>query len=279
MDEKIVQDAHATFNEAFDADVSWETFQHKHMAAPESIGESEILVDYADGTPRGLHGFMPLTLLIGAHPLHATFSCDTAVRPAYRGQHIFYRMIKRAIKQFQAEDMDLIYAIPNQNSYHDFQKLEFCELGKFAVYARILRPVELLFRKAMHRSAEYPPFSGADISVINDRTSINFYRSRAFYQWKFDDLSKGDSAYLCARTAENELVGFLLVQKSGSGAVDICDWMLPREQAATGPFFVHAVNFFGVSAMWCSALSIPRAGSRRCFPPEDFSAAESSSRF
>lgn len=263
MDEKIVRDAHATFNEAFEADVSWETFQHKHMAAPESIGESEIIVDYADGTPRGMNGFMPLTLLIGAHPLRATFSCDIAVRPAYRGQHIFYRMIKRAIEQFQTEDMDLIYAMPNQNSYHGFQKLEFCELGKFAIYARILRPVELLFRKAMHRSAEYPPFSDtqfhvgsylysistscpfsdADISAINGRTSIHFYRSRAFYQWKFDDLSKGDRAYLCARTSENELVGFLLVQKSGSGAIDICDWMLPREQAAAGAILRTCCKF------------------------------------
>ena len=252
MDEKIVRDAHAIFNEVFEPDISWETFRHKHLDAPESIGESEVLVDYVDGTPRGTNSFLPLTLLMGAHLLNATCSCDTAVLPAYRGQHVFYHIVRRAIEQFRTENMDLIYAMPNQNSYHGFQKLGFHELGKLAAYTHILRPVGLLFRKVMQRSAEYPlfsdtqfyadgyvynittccPFSDTDISAINDRTSIHFRRSRAFYQWKFDDLSKGDRAYLCVRSAENVLVGFLLVQKIGTGSVDICDWVLPQEQAA-----------------------------------------------
>lgn len=252
MDEKIVRDAHAIFNEVFETDISWETFRHKHLDAPESIGESAVLVDYTDGAPMGTNSFLPLTLLMGGHLLNATCSCDTAVRPAYRGQHVFYHIVGRAIEQFRTENMDLIYAMPNQNSYHGFQKLQFCELGKLAVYARILRPVGLLSRKVVHRSAKYPPFSDTqfhadgyaysistscpfsdtDISAVNGRTSVHFHRSRAFYQWKFDDLSKGDRAYLCARTAENDLVGFLLVQKSGTGSVDICDWMLPQDLAA-----------------------------------------------
>lgn len=252
MDEKIVRDAHAIFNKVFKADIPWETFRHKHLDNPESTGKTEILVDYADGTPRGMNCFIPLTLLVGAHPLRATVSCDTAVLPAYRGQHIFYHIVRQAIEQFRTEDMDLIYAMPNHNSYHGFRKMEFHELGKLAIYARVLRPAGLLLRKIMHRDAEYPPFSeaqfradgyfyslstncpfsDADISAINARSSIHFHRSRTFYQWKFDALSEGERAYLCVRSAEGELVGFLAVQKSGGGAVELCDWVLPQEQAA-----------------------------------------------
>ena len=248
MDKKVVQDAHSIFNEVFDCNVSWETFRHKHLDNPEVNQETCVLVNYDGNVPQGTNSFMDCTLFNGPQQLNATFSCDTAVRPAFRGKHIFYHIVTRAINLCQEDACDLIYALPNTNSYHGFQKLGFQELGKMDGYAKILHPIKIFLRKAVHCSFPFPtfqnesfsqggydysvslkcPFTEEDFSSINGRPSVHLQRTLRYYRWKVDYLPEGETAYLCIRK-NGALSGFLVLRKYPYGTCEICDWMLPGE--------------------------------------------------
>lgn len=122
MDEKLLHDAHAIFCEVFHSDMPYETFRHKHMGNPDIDLNIATLVDYRDGIPAGTNSFMSYILLEGGRALPVTHSCDTAVRPAFRGQRIFSLLVQRAISICRGTPNVLIYATPNQNSYPGFTR-------------------------------------------------------------------------------------------------------------------------------------------------------------
>lgn len=101
MDEKLLHDAHDIFCEVFHSKISYETFRHKHLDNPDIDAGVATLVDYQDGVPAGTNSFMGYTLLDGPRALPVVHSCDTAVRPAFRGRRIFLLLVQRAISVCQ----------------------------------------------------------------------------------------------------------------------------------------------------------------------------------
>lgn len=251
MDEKTLRDAHAVFCEVFHSDMSYEAFRHKHLDNPNIDRQTVTLVDYQEGTPAGTNSFTGYLLLDGGHELPVLHSCDTAVRSVFRGRRIFSLMIERAISICRETPNTLIYATPNQNSYHGFAKLGFHELGKLDRYDAVLRPVHLLLRKALRRAPALPPFRAsafpggewtlslrcpfteADIALMNSRPGVRLRRSLEFYRWKLDWLPEGEGAYLCARKG-GRLEAFLALRRESDGSCRVCDWMLPEDPEASG---------------------------------------------
>lgn len=270
MDEKTFRDAYAVFCEVFHSDMSYEVFRHKHLDNPNIDRETVTLVDYQEGTPSGTNSFMGYLLLDGGRELPVLHSCDTAVRPAFRGRGIFYLMIQRAISICQETPNALIYATPNQNSYHGFVKLNFHELGKLDRYDAVLRPVRLLLRKVLRRAPALAPFQPSDradggwtlslrcpfteedLALINRRPGVHIRRSLEFYRWKIDWLPEGEGAYLCARK-NGRLEAFLVLRRGSNGSCTVCDWMLPEDLDASRRLLKGA---FRMLRPYCDLLTV-----------------------
>lgn len=271
MNEKTIRDAHAIFCEVFHSDMSYEAFRHKHMDNPNIDQDVAILVDYQEGVPAGTNSFMGCMLLLdGEHELPAVYSCDTAVRPAFRGPRVFLPMLQHAISACRETPSALIYATPNQNSYHGFVRLGFHELGGLNRYDCILRPIHLFTRKLAHRAPALPlfhpiiqanrgwtlslhcPFTEEDLALINRRPGVRLQRSLEFYQWKIDWLPEGEGAYLCARK-DGQLEAFLILRRYPNGSCEVCDWMLPENKASSRRLLKNAQRLL---RPYCDMLSV-----------------------
>lgn len=259
MDEKLLHDAHDIFCEVFHSKISYETFRHKHLDNPDIDAGVATLVDYQDGVPAGTNSFMGYTLLDGPRALPVVHSCDTAVRPAFRGRRIFLLLVQRAISVCQETPNVLIYATPNENSYPGFTKLGFLELGRLETYCAVLRPVHLARRKFLRRTAPLSafrpasfssregewalslrcPFTEDDLALINARPGVHLRRSLDFYRWKVDYLPEERTAYLCLRR-NGRLTAFLVLLRHSNGSCEVCDWMLPDSPAESGPILRRA---------------------------------------
>lgn len=271
MDEKLLHDAYSIFREAFHSNMSYECFHHKHADNPDIDLKIATLVDYQDGVPAGTNSFMSGVLLDGVQAMPVTQSCDTAVLPAFRGQRVFSRLIERAVSACRENSNALIYGVPNQNSRHAFAKLGFYELGKLDAYAAVVRPGRLLLRKVLGRVSEPPlfktspgrngewslalrcPFTEEDLALINSRSGIHLKRDLSFYQWKIDYLPEGEAAYLYARQG-NRLEAFLVLRRHPRGRCDLCDWMLPEDNAVSGQLLKSALRLL---RPYCDLVNAP----------------------
>lgn len=274
MDEQLLQVAHEVFCEVFQCDMPYETFRHKHLDNPNIDRSVVTLVDYTNSVPCGTNSFMGDILLVGQQALPVVQSCDTAVQPAFRGRHIFSKLIQQAIKTCQNRQAFLIYGFPNQNSYPGFVKLNFHELGKLDTYAAITRPAHLLCRKLLRKASALPlfqaasftdsgghawqislhcPFTEQDIAVINDRPGIHLQRSRAFFQWKIDYLPEGETAYLFTRQ-NNKLLAYFVLRRHSGGTCEVCDWMVPEEQELSVQILKTVIRFLRPC---CDVITVP----------------------
>lgn len=251
MDEKTLRDAYAIFCEVFHSDMSYEAFRHKHIDNPDLDRDIPTLVHYQDGLPVGTNSFMGCVILNDGQAVFSLQSCDTAVKTAFQGRHIFTRLIQRAMLICREHQDTVLFGFPNSNSYPGFIKLGFYELGKLDRYDAVLRPVHLLLRKALRRAPALPPFRAsafpggewtlslrcpfteADIALMNRRPGVHLRRSLEFYRWKLDWLPEGEGAYLCARKG-GRLKAFLALRRESDGSCRVCDWMLPEDPEASG---------------------------------------------
>lgn len=137
--------------------------------------------------------------------------------------------------------------------------MDFKEPGKLDTYAAVVHPVRLLLRKTLGRASKLTlfkplstpdgewslslrcPFTEEDRVLINSRPGIHLKRSLAFYQWKIDYLPEGETAYLCARQG-SRLTAFLILRRRPNGACDLCDWMLPEDDAVSGRLLKNALR-------------------------------------
>ena len=270
MDEKTLRDAHAVFCETFHSDMSYEAFRHKHMDNPDLDREIPTLVHYQDGVPAGTNSFMGCVILNDGQAVFSLQSCDTAVRTAFQGRHIFTLLIQKAMLVCQERQDTVLFGFPNSNSYPGFIKLGFCEQGKLDRYDAVLRPARLLLRKVLHRAPALPlfqasdfpsgeltlslrcPFTEEDIALMNHRPGVRFQRSLEFYQWKLDWLPEGEGAYLCARKS-GRLEAFLVLRRGSDGSCLVCDWMLPENTKASGRFLREARRFL---RPYCDLLEV-----------------------
>nr|WP_325217221.1 GNAT family N-acetyltransferase [uncultured Oscillibacter sp.] len=281
MDEKLLHDAHDIFCEVFHSKISYETFRHKHLDNPDIDAGVATLVDYQDGVPAGTNSFMGYTLLDGPRALPVVHSCDTAVRPAFRGRRIFLLLVQRAISVCQETPNVLIYATPNENSYPGFTKLGFLELGRLKSYDGVLQPARFFLRRvrrkllgkapalAAFRPGSFSgpggswilssgcPFTEDDLALINARPGVHLRRSLDFYRWKVDYLPEERRAYLCVRRG-GALRAFFILRRNCDGAADhcccdICDWMLPEDEEAAREIFRAAVRHL---RPYCDRLSV-----------------------
>lgn len=251
MDEKTLRDAHAVFCEVFHSDMSFEAFRHKHLDNPDLDQEIPTLVHYQDGVPVGTNSFMGCVVLNEGQALFSLQSCDTAVKAAFQGRHIFTRLIQKAMLICRERQNTALFGFPNPKSYPGFAKLGFYELGKLDRYDAILRPVHLLLRRVLHRAPALPlfrenafsggewtlslrcPFTEEDIALMNSRPGVHLRRSLEFYRWKMDWLPEGEGAYLCVRKG-GRLEAFLVLRRETGGTSQVCDWMLPEDPEAAG---------------------------------------------
>lgn len=272
MEKQLIHDAYTIFNEVFHTGMSYEAFRHKHMDNPERDEDIMTLVHYQDGVPAGTNSFMGCFVLDGNQEIYAVTSCDTAVKTAFRGNHIFSLLIQRAMTICQERKNTFLFGFPNQNSYPGFIKLDFEELGGMETWCAILRPVRLLLRKALGRGGTLPlfrpasasregnwslslrcPFSEEDLTWINSRPGVHFRRTMLFYQWKIDYLPEGEAAYLCARSA-GRLEAFLVLRRYANGSCDICDWLLPEDGAASRRLLKSALRLLRPH---CDLITVP----------------------
>lgn len=274
MDEQRLRDAHAVFCEVFQSNMPYETFRHKHLDNPNLDSSVVNLVDYQSGIPAGTNSFMGDILLVDQQKLSVLQSCDTAVQPAFRGCHIFSKLIQQAVSISQHTQTALVYGFPNEKSCPGFLKLNFHELGKLETYAAIPRPVHLLCRKLLRKASALPafqetafndpktgliwqmslrcPFTEQDISVINERPGIHLRRSRAFFQWKIDYLPEGETAYLCVRR-HDQLLAYFVLRRHANGTCEVCDWMVTEEREAACRIIRTAVRFL---RRFCDLVSV-----------------------
>lgn len=265
MDEQRLKDAYSVLREAFQSyrHISYETFRHKHLGNPDIDLDIMTLVHYQDGIPAGTNSFMTCHLLLGQRTVSAIQSCDSAVRPDFRGRHIFSRLIQQAISLCRESRHVFIFGCPNENSYPGFTKLGFLELGRLKSYGGVLQPTRFLLRRVRRKllgkspalAAFRPisfsgpggnwtvslscPFTEEDLAVMNVRPGIHLRRSLEFYRWKVDYLPEERTAYLCLRQ-DGRLATFLVLLRHSNGSCDICDWMLPDSPAESGPILRRA---------------------------------------
>jgi len=272
MNEALLHDAHSIFCEVFQTQMPYETFRHKHMDNPYLDPELAVLVDYQDDIPAGTNSFTRYSLLNNSQCMLVIHSCDTAVKSAYRGRHIFSLLIQQAISACQKNETSLVLAAPNQNSYPGFQKLGFHEVGKLDTYAAVVRPVHLLLRKILHHAPSLPPFqeetfsspegewtlslrcpfTEGDFAKMNARPGIHLQRSLAFYQWKVDYLPEGKAAYLCA-WKKGRLQAFFILRRHSGGSCTVCDWLLPEDKELAKRLLKKAVRLL---RPYCDLLNI-----------------------
>lgn len=270
MEERTLRDAHAVFCEVFHSDMSYEAFRHKHMDNPDLDREIPTLVHYQDGVPAGTNSFMGCVVLNERQELFSLQSCDTAVKAAFQGKHIFTCLIQRAMLICREHQNTFLFGFPNSNSYPGFINLGFYELGKLDRYDAVLRPVHLLLRKALRRAPALPPFRAsvfpgrkwtlslrcpfteADIALMNSRPGVRLRRSLEFYRWKLDWLPEGEGAYLCAREG-GQMEAFLALRRRSDGSCQVCDWMLPEDPEASGRLLREASRLL---RPYCDLLQI-----------------------
>lgn len=284
MDDKLLRDAHEVFCKVFDSNISYENFRHKHMDDPELAGDMVTMVDYQDGVPAGTNSFMGATLICGGKKLYFVLSCDTAVKEDFRGRHIFSNLIRQALQRCEEQGVDFMMAVPNQNSYPGFVRLKFQEVGTQWTYKAVLRPVQVLRSRLLHKETYLPPFedkaytepagyewqmtsdcpfSEDDLAAINSRTGIFLQRSREMFAWKIDCYPREAREYICVRRDGKLCAYFIVIAERSNGGCIICDWMLPGERNSARRIVRRLVRYL---RKYAGVASIPSVNPERGEP-------------
>ncbi|WP_253736479.1 GNAT family N-acetyltransferase [Halohasta salina] len=216
---------------------------------PPAVDEIPIFVAEADGELVGARPFLCFRLETGSRRLLGVQTCDTMVHPDHRRRGLFTRMTERAYDHYGSREEPVVqFSVPNQYSRPGYLKLGCAVVGPFALSHRIHRPESLvdddrlarlagagrpilrLYNTARQRLTA--PTGGDDIGVrCHDRVPsetfeelyetavpnrIHAVRSRAFYEWRFDNPRWTYRAYTAHRGGE-PVAGIVTGTKTANG--------------------------------------------------------------
>ncbi len=251
MEETLKKESYEIFKCVFGNGMTEERFYHKHFDNPLSLIHP-VRIHIEDGHPAGMNAFMKMKLVEhtqGTQLFHdVSQSNDTAVIPAYRGKHIFTRLITD--QELQDTETEYIIGIPNANSYPGFIKMGWRQVCEFTHYILIGNPVRLLMgnhpisKKSgrLYRSIFLRKILSAcldeneDVEIcsqihlrqsewdeINHKFEAGFVRSDRYMDWK---LAGNKNRPLCMiLRKEGKLEGYLVYHftKKGKGTAAVID--------------------------------------------------------
>lgn len=244
MDDIRISDAFSVFTAVTASDMSYAQFRYKHLENPESDGFDAALVRYDGDRPCATNSFLQSTLLYNGTPLPVLQSCDSAVLPSHRGRGLFSDLIRSAQTRCAEGSPQLIFGLPNGNSYPGLIKLGFTDAGTLEERYAILHPLHLGTRKLLHRQKPYAafeetrffdsshhlwqsfrccPFSDAELARLNSRPGVYFSRTRAMFEWKLDRNPASEFLYWKV-TKDSALQAYFILKKSGPSSCRLCDW-------------------------------------------------------
>lgn len=117
----------------------------KHIENPfgESAGTLAMAADSSGGIV-AVRSFMQWRFLSGTMELTAVRAVDTVTADAWRGKGIFKQLTLQAVKNLEADGVDLVFNTPNQNSAPGYLKMGWCDIGSVPLYIRPLKPLRIV---------------------------------------------------------------------------------------------------------------------------------------
>lgn len=126
------------FQTVFERKSSAEALRHSYMSTPLGFSFHSIMKD--DGVICGLNSFEPSYFIYNGKKCLFASSVTTMVDLKHRGATNFYYIVSKAYPYLKAEGVSLVYAYPNNNSYHVFTKMKLTkDVGEMFTYCLPLR--------------------------------------------------------------------------------------------------------------------------------------------
>ncbi|MGG7053953.1 GNAT family N-acetyltransferase [Nitrosomonas sp. ANs5] len=103
-----------------------------------------------------VRSFMQWRFLFGTTELTAVRAVDTVTADAWRGKGIFKQLTLQAVKNLEADGVDLVFNTPNQNSAPGYLKMGWCDIGSVPLYIRPLEPSRIVWALIKGKSGAGP---------------------------------------------------------------------------------------------------------------------------
>ena len=127
------------FNRVFDKQESVERLQHKYQSPPHGYSFHGLMKD-DDSHVVGAMTVIPYEFIYFGQ--ERTFGCfvDLMIDPQARGDMFAFKKIYDAVMDLIGDEIDLVYAVPNDNSYLYFKKfLKWHDIGDLFYYVMPVR--------------------------------------------------------------------------------------------------------------------------------------------
>ncbi|MGI6216024.1 MAG: hypothetical protein ACOYIK_00270, partial [Coriobacteriales bacterium] len=254
VDEKLLEESIALFNEIFKKNMSLEAFKYKHFANPNLL-DVPVTPYYEDDRLVSMQWNMGMLMNYLGRDVMAVTAVDCASAEDSRG-FPFLRNFYDSNKMFPKQGISIRFGNPNNKSFPIVVKLGDKSLGRF-MNGKLLREeidskpggLKGLFAKTKRQELESLakwtkdldfstsktcPFSEDDFVLINNRSDKIFpIRTKAYYEWKVDGFHerfpKRKFRYLTIREAgpggvSGRLMAYMIVEDQSESQAEIIDW-------------------------------------------------------
>ena len=194
--------------------------EHEYFKNPEGDALMNIAWSEENSEVAGQYAAIPMRVKVGDRERKALMSVNTLTDDKYRGQGIFKILATEVYDRAEKEGFELVYGMPNQNSYPGFLKyIGFSDLGAVPLFLRPLVPSNMvkhylknkvletlahpfnpMFRiKEKNADIETVPFTDnaekyADVfwESIKDKYPVMISRNYEYIKYRFIDIPRRD---------------------------------------------------------------------------------------
>lgn len=214
--------------------ISFTSFVYKQFCAEERLN-TPVVFARKDGRPVAMQWYHPMSVLFQGTEYHATHAADTCALPEGRGL-TFLKMFGQGERAQKEDGVAFRFGTPNENSMKFIRKFGAEVLGEVHNMLLLAKDQQALDRLEASRASaavdvvisthDHCPFDEADIKAINDANYAYVWPTRTLtlYRQRLDDFPSGKACYVCARTNEGTLLGYLALRQMDASRAIICDW-------------------------------------------------------
>ncbi len=180
----------------------------------------------------GTNTIVPMKLIVDDKIITSSLACNVQVHPDYRKKRIFSKLLLSMPKFALANNIDSLFAIPNDNSFKAFinegsveiahlplliKPIKLSQYFKFPL-KQILKPFDTIWKKKDISFSSIDEFNGDFDTSFEDlakqtskRVSVMNCRKKEFLNWRYKNHPTQKYQIFTLKT-NNELTGYIITK-------------------------------------------------------------------